>query len=41
MHFKAIKINELKFNLKVVSKYFWLRCRQIATDIFGFPGKGG
>jgi hypothetical protein len=40
MHVQHHLINGLRFILKVVSRFVAEICREIATDIFGFPGKG-
>jgi hypothetical protein len=38
--YKFNLISMLRINLKVVSEFVRLVCREIATDIFGIPGKG-
>lgn len=40
MSFDVRIINMLGLILKVESEIFTPVCREIATDIFGFPGKG-
>jgi hypothetical protein len=40
MEYKYKLISVLRINLKVVSEFIRPVCREIATDIFGIPGKG-
>jgi len=40
IEYKCNLINVLRINLKVASEFVWLVCREIATTIFGNPGKG-